>query len=286
MILSMTAYGQAEAPINGRRYRVELKSVNNKYNDISIKLPPSLRAHETALRKDLANRLRRGKIFLTITEEAIDQNALPAIDGEAVRHYWHQLSQWFPSLQPADVLAAILRRPEIWQQSDEDTAKLWEQIQPLLDQAVSTFMEYRRTEGAGIEKDLIEKIALIRDYLNQIEKKDPERITHIRQRLDKVVADIADKADPARLEQELLWYMDRLDINEEKQRLRHHLDYFLQTLQNQKQEKGKKLHFIAQEMGREINTIGSKANDATIQRMVVEMKDALEKIKEQTANIV
>ncbi|NPA46401.1 MAG: YicC family protein [Chlorobi bacterium] len=286
MIFSMTAFGQAGATIDGRRYTVEIKSVNNKYNDIAVKLPPSLRSFETALRKQLAAALRRGKIFVAVTEETVDSSALPSINGEALMYYKEQLQDIFPQLNEKDIVPALLRRPEVWEQPAEDTESLWEKLQPVIHEATEKFVAYRRTEGEEIRKDMLEKVAVIRRALDEVEKRDPGRLDRIRQRLGQIAASLRDKADPNRLEQELLLYMDRLDINEEKQRLRHHLDYFLGTLEAPDMEKGKKLHFIAQEMGREINTLGAKANDADIQRLVVEMKDALEKIKEQTANVV
>jgi uncharacterized protein (TIGR00255 family) len=286
MIHSMTGYGQAETTIDGKNYRIEIRSINSKYPDIFIKMPAGLRMHEIPLRKYLAGQLKRGKIHCTVTEEAGAGQLVPKLNTEAIRELDEQIRTAFPGVEAQAYLPALLRLPEAWQHPEEDAQKIWEQLMPAIRRAAEATIAYRRTEGAEIEKDLRQKTETIARGLEAIEALDPQRIQRIRQRLLQAVKELKDEVDPQRFEQEVLYHLDRLDINEEKQRLRHHLQYFLDTLDAPDEEKGKKLNFIAQEMGREINTIGSKANDAAIQQHVVEMKDALEKIKEQTANIL
>ncbi len=286
MMYSMTGYGQAETEIQGRIYRVEIRSVNAKYNDISLRLPQSFRTKEMDIRKRLQARLRRGKIQLTLTEEIAPDTARLQLNEGVLESYRKKLQGLYPEADINHLLPALLRLPDIWQTPEEDIETLWATVEPLIERAVTALNDYRLSEGEAVFRDLEKHLAAIRGCLAQIEKSDPERMQKIRARLHKLTADIIDRADPARLELELLLFADKLDINEEKQRLRHHLEYFEQTMRNDHPEKGKKLNFIAQEMGREINTIGSKANDAGIQKCVVEMKEALEKIKEQTANIL
>ncbi len=286
MMRSMTGYGQAETEIQGRIYRVEIRSVNAKYNDINLRLPQSFRSKEMDIRKRLQTRLRRGKIQLTLTEEISPDLARLQLNEGVLETYRKKLQNLYPQADINHLLPALLRLPDVWQTPEEDIESLWAGVQAAIERAIAALDDYRTKEGEAIFADLEKHLEVIRGCLEQIEKLDPERMEKIRNRLHKLTADIKDQADPARLELELLLFADKLDINEEKQRLRHHLDYFDQTMRNDNPEKGKKLNFIAQEMGREINTIGSKANDAGIQKCVVEMKEALEKIKEQTANIL
>ena len=283
---SMTGYGQAETEIQGRIYRVEIRSVNAKYNDINLRLPQSFRSKEMDIRKRLQTRLRRGKIQLTLNEEISPDLARLQLNEGVLETYRKKLQNLYPGADINHLLPALLRLPDVWQTPEEDIESLWAGVEAAIERAIAALDDYRMKEGASIFADLEKHLEVIRGCLEQIEKLDPERMEKIRKRLHKLTADIKDQADPARLELELLLFADKLDINEEKQRLRHHLDYFVQTMRSDHSEKGKKLNFIAQEMGREINTIGSKANDAGIQKCVVEMKEALEKIKEQTANIL
>ncbi len=283
---SMTGYGQAETEIQGRIYRVEIRSVNAKYNDINLRLPQSFRFKEMDIRKRLQTRLRRGKIQLTLNEEISPDLARLQLNEGVLETYRKKLQNLYPQADINHLLPALLRLPDVWQTPEEDIESLWAGVEAAIERAIAALDDYRMKEGASIFADLEKHLEVIHGCLEQIEKLDPERMQKIRERLHKLTADIKDQADPARLELELLLFADKLDINEEKQRLRHHLDYFDQTMRNDNPEKGKKLNFIAQEMGREINTIGSKANDTGIQKCVVEMKEALEKIKEQTANIL
>ena len=286
MMRSMTGYGQAETEIQGRIYRVEIRSVNAKYNDINLRLPQSFRSKEMDIRKRLQTRLRRGKIQLTLNEEISPDLARLQLNEGVLETYRKKLQNLYPQADINHLLPALLRLPDVWKTPEEDIESLWAGVEAAIERAIAALDDYRTKEGEAIFADLEKHLEVIRGCLEQIEKLDPERMEKIRNRLHKLTADIKDQADPARLELELLLFADKLDINEEKQRLRHHLDYFDQTMRNDNPEKGKKLNFIAQEMGREINTIGSKANDAGIQKCVVEMKEALEKIKEQTANIL
>ena len=288
MIYSMTGFGKARAHINDIPYQIELKSLNSKYFDLNVRLPQELRGAEPQIRKFLENTLKRGKIQLSITPVGPAALRSKQLNEELLQHYHQRITSLYPDADTGQIIAALLRHPDMWFADDEeDTEKLTLQLLPAIEKAVEELKQFRKTEGERIEKDLRRQTALISDKLEEIRRREPLRKEKIRTKLREAFRESGVQADPERFEEELIYYLDRLDINEEMQRLETHLKHFDETLrQTEPETKGKKLQFIAQEMGREINTTGSKANDAAIQSLVVEMKDALEKIKEQTANIL
>ncbi|NPA43740.1 MAG: YicC family protein [Chlorobi bacterium] len=288
MIRSMTGYGKATAVVNGIPYQVELKSLNSKYFDLSVRLPHELRAAEMEIRKLLEDKLKRGKVTVQITPEGPGDMAARQLNTELLKNYTAAVREVFPQADESQIVASLLRNPDLWYQAESpDAEEVFRALLPALEQAAEELDAFRRREGQTIARDMEEKAALIRDRLEKVRELAPRRKEKLKEKLLTSLAEAGVEADPERFEQELIYYLDRWDINEEMQRLATHLDHFAETLHDPSRDlKGKKLNFIAQEMGREINTTGSKASDADIQRLVVEMKDALEKIKEQTANVL
>ena len=284
----MTGYAKRQCTTAGRKYTVEIKTLNSKALDIIAKLPASLRSRELDIR-NLLNPLERGKIDIVISEEC---------STESVAHVNHDLAmQRYAELQQlalqlndngANLLDTILAMPDVWvaTESHDLTPEEWEALADTLRQAVADVDTFRSEEGAVLHRDFVKHIELIQQKLAAIPQYESERIDTAKERIHRYFAESAIKEiDPNRFEQELIYYLEKLDITEEKIRLAKHIDYFVQTMDNE-ESCGKKLAFVAQEMGREINTTGSKANHVEIQRIVVEMKDELEKIKEQLGNIL
>ena len=284
----MTGYAKRQCTTAGRKYTVEIKTLNSKALDIIAKLPASLRSRELDIR-NLLNPLERGKIDIVISEEC---------STESVAHVNHDLAmQRYAELQQlalqlndngANLLDTILAMPDVWvaTESHDLTPEEWEALADTLRLAVADVDTFRSEEGAVLHRDFVKHIDLIQQKLAAIPQYESERIDTAKERIHRYFAESAIKEiDPNRFEQELIYYLEKLDITEEKIRLAKHIDYFVQTMDNE-ESCGKKLAFVAQEMGREINTTGSKANHVEIQRIVVEMKDELEKIKEQLGNIL
>ena len=287
MIYSMTGYGKADKEIDGVKYEVEIKSLNSKYFDLQVRLPNGLRQKEMELRKRLENKLVRGKISFQISYDTATAQTARNLNGGLLKNYVARVEDIFNDVNRSEIIASLLRNPDVWiKEEDKDIDALFLQLLPAVDSAIEKTLDFRRQEGKVIETDLITRLNEIHGFLSEVEKSAPERAEKIRKRLTESLEAIKTQPDENRFEQELIYYLEKLDINEEISRLKNHLDYFEKTLNGGGLSKGKKLNFIAQEMGREINTIGSKANDASIQHLVVQMKDALEKIKEQTANIL
>ena len=290
MIRSMTGYGIAENIYNTKKITVEIKTLNSKQLDLIVKLPNELRFAELDFRNKVGAKLQRGKIdmVITITDTNLDQSN--HIDGEVVASYLRQIRQISEQLNiapSADLAALLFRMPGVFnipeQSYDEDfVAKVGETI----DQALDIVDGFRIQEGATLKKDLLHRVELIVGLLDQVEPYEKLRHETIKQRLTKNLSELtADgQYDENRFEAELIYYLEKLDITEEKVRLRQHCNYFNES--SDEDQAGKKLGFISQEMGREINTLGSKANEVNIQRLVVQMKDELEKIKEQVCNIL
>lgn len=289
MIRSMTGYGKAEQLYNNNSISVEIKTLNSKQLDLIFKLPQELKANEFDFRNEIAARLQRGKIdvMMTITNTDVAQNT--HIEKEVVASYFEQInsiSKEYGIPESKDIAAVVFRMPGIFvspqQEYDEDfLAKIMETLQ----KALEITDDFRVKEGAVLKKDLLKRVELILGYLNEVEPFEKNRHEVIKNRLVKNLQELTSgEYDENRFEQELIFYLEKLDITEEKVRLRKHCDYFKESIDEE--GAGKKLGFIAQEMGREINTLGSKANDADIQRLVVKMKDELEKIKEQLFNIL
>ncbi|MBR0196326.1 MAG: YicC family protein [Paludibacteraceae bacterium] len=297
MILSMTGYGKAESQLRGKKIVCEIRSLNSKSMDLSVRLAPQLRAHELDLRTIVTQRLERGKVDLSIMNEGVNEltnEGLTPINWQAVQTYAEQYkSQMNIGEVPAEVMATILRFPDVLKQQ-EDTSDLtdaeWSDIQALLNTAIDAFIAFRTQEGAALQNMFNEKLDGIADLLAQVEPFEKNRVAKIKERLEQSLAQLSAETqaqiDRNRLEQEMIYYLEKLDITEEKVRLTNHIKYFRETMAGEGSGVGKKLGFIAQEMGREINTLGSKSNQSEMQILVVKMKDILEQIKEQVLNVL
>ncbi len=291
MIKSMTGYGKAVAEIPGKKILIEIKSLNSKQFDLNTRLPWLYREKESEIRKRISRKLDRGKIDLTISFDITDADTVPQINKAVVRSYFAQIREISAELgiDPGmDLLSAILKFPEsLKTEKTELPEEEWNKVLEKLDESAHQLDTFRTEEGRSIESDLRICINRITSLLDEIERHEGNRIDRIKEKLYKLLEEYVGgkNIDGNRLEQELIFYLERLDINEEKVRLKNHCEYFTEKIESQPPN-GKILNFIAQEIGREINTIGSKANDAEIQKLVVMMKDELEKIKEQTLNIL
>ena len=285
MITSMTGFGKTEAQWEDKSLSIEIRSLNSKSADINLRTPSYLREIDTEIRKRIAKKLHRGKIDLNIFIEFNGKNAPTAINASVVKGYMAQLKQ-IEKNNEIDHLAIAMRLPETLSserntlQEDEKKA-----VFNLLDDAIKNIETYRLDEGKVLEKDFLLRLDLIETYLEEVIKIDPERSKKIESKLRASLEELKIEIDSNRFEQELIFYLEKFDITEEKVRLQNHLDYFKKVLKNDFPN-GKKLGFIAQEIGREINTIGSKANHSELQKIVVQMKDELEKIKEQLLNVL
>jgi len=290
MIRSMTGYGVAEQTYNSKKITVEIKTLNSKQLDLSVKLPNELRFAELDFRNRIGAKMQRGKVDVVISVVDADLTQSYRIDPDIVKAYKDQIESISGGLgiaPAADMASILFRMPGIFNASAESydeafVAKVGETI----DQVLDTVDGFRVQEGQTLKKDLLHRVELILDLLGQVEPFEKNRHEVIKQRLTKNLADLttAGQYDENRFEQELIYYLEKLDITEEKVRLRQHCNYFNESCDDD--QAGKKLGFIAQEMGREINTLGSKANEVNIQKLVVMMKDELEKIKEQVCNIL
>lgn len=292
MLVSMTGYGRAETVFENKKITVEVRSLNSKQLDLNLRLPAIYRELEMDIRTKVAKELERGKVDMSVSvEETAESQAIP-INENVFMAYYRQLSDIAAhngiSFNPSEVIPAILRLPEVIRAQKEEIAT--EELDAVLtacSEALNALQQFRRQEGKTLEADLLKRVELIVNYLQRVEPFEKQRITEVRKRLSdslkQLDADI--KVDDNRFEQEVIYYLEKLDITEEKVRLQQHCRYFNETV-SQPESVGRKLGFIAQEMGREINTLGSKANNADIQKIVVMMKDELEKIKEQSLNIL
>ncbi len=291
MIQSMTGYGKVTNNFSGMQITVEIKTLNSKQADISTRLPAAYRNKEIILRKLLTEKLIRGKIDLTMTILDFTGETYPDVNKSAVDHYLGQLREIAKKLyiRSEDALVqSLLRWPEVLADTTREPDETeWQQIVSTVKEAIVQVIRFREQEGMSIINDMKIHIQAILELLEQVSPFEKERILSVRDRLEKNLHELTgmNTTDRERFEQEIAYYLDKLDINEEKSRLANHCKYFLETLDNDGAI-GKKLGFIGQEMGREINTLGSKANHAGIQKLVVMMKDELEKIKEQTFNVL
>ena len=285
MILSMTGFGKTETQWEDKNLSVEIRSLNSKNADINLRTPSYLREMDTEIRKRIAQQLHRGKIDLNIFIEFNGQNAPSTINTSVVKSYIGQLKE-IGDVSENEMMAIAMRLPDTLS-SERETLQEVEKVAifNLLNQVIKDIESYRRDEGKALEKDFLKRIDLIEGHLTSVIKIDPERSDKIEQKLRSALDDLKIEVDTNRFEQELIFYLEKFDITEEKVRLKNHLDYFKEVMKNDFPN-GKKLGFIAQEMGREINTIGSKANHAELQKVVVQMKDELEKIKEQLLNVL
>lgn len=289
MIRSMTGFGRAEGVVKDRKVTVEVRSLNSKQLDLFLKVPGTVKEREAEVRPWLSEQVVRGKAEVYITVEQLHAAKRTTFDKELVRAYYTELREIAQEVAPehtTDLFAHVLRMPDVANTTSERLDdEEWEGVKALLRSAVQAFDAFRLSEGARLMDDLIVRTTRIGSLLSEVETMDAGRTDRTRERLLAKLADLKVEVDADRFEQELVYYLEKLDINEEKVRLRSHLTYIVETMRGDEQQ-GRKLSFIGQEMGREINTIGSKANDATIQRLVVVMKDELEKVKEQVMNVL
>ncbi len=285
MIHSMTGYGKSVLQLPTKKITVELKSLNSKNLDLNARMPSIYREKELAIRKLLAKKLERGKIDFSIYVETTAEDTSTQINAPVVKQYINQLKNVVEG-NDVDFLKMAVRFPDalntVREEIDENE---WKHIEAEIENAITGLNQHRLNEGEVLELDFNNRINNIGEILEKIIKIDPERVEAVRERLLKGVEDLKEKYDENRFEQELVYYIEKFDITEEKVRLKNHLNYFTECL-NSKDSNGKKLGFISQEMGREINTIGSKSNYAPMQQLVVQMKDELEKIKEQLLNVL
>ena len=296
----MTGYGKSESQFRGKKLICEIRSLNSKSMDLSVRLSSQLRAHELDIRTIVAQRLERGKVDLAIYEDNTlslgegQGEVLTPVNWAVVKEYASQYkAQMGVSEVPAEVMASILRFPDVLKQQ-EDTTDLtdeeWSGVQALLNKAIDAFIAFRTQEGAALQAMFTEKLDGIAELLAQVEPFEKGRVAKIKERLEQNLAQLSEQTqaqtDRNRLEQEMIYYLEKLDITEEKVRLTNHIKYFRETMAGEGSGVGKKLGFIAQEMGREINTLGSKSNQSEMQIIVVKMKDILEQIKEQVLNVL
>ena len=285
MIYSMTGYGKSVLQLPTKKITIELKSLNSKNLDLNARMPSIYREKELAIRKKLADKLVRGKIDFSIYVETTADDTSTQINTPVVKQYMKQLREVVNS-DDLELLKMAVRFPDalntVREEIDENE---WKAIEKEINNAIDDLVDHRLDEGKVLEQDFNNRIITINKLLEQVIAMDPERVESVRERLLKGVEELKEKYDENRFEQELVYYIEKFDITEEKVRLKNHLNYFIECL-NSKDSNGKKLGFISQEMGREINTIGSKSNYATMQQLVVQMKDELEKIKEQLLNVL
>ncbi len=287
----MTGFGKATAEIPGKKITVEIKSLNSKQFDIAARIPGAYKEYELEIRNIISQRLERGKVDLMVSVENIAETSASRINIPVMAAYKAQIEEMSAALSiplPADWYAALLRLPDVMKADVQSTVdeKESEALFKAVTDAVDALMAYRRTEGVKLEDFFTKRIDNIAALLAEVPRFEVERVAKIRARLtDSMEKFLTVEFDKSRLEQEMFFYIEKLDINEEKQRLAQHLAYFRETIAAQAGQ-GKKLGFISQEMGREINTLGSKSNHAEMQRLVVRMKDELEQIKEQVLNVM
>lgn len=292
MIQSMTGYGNHTLTIDQKKLTIEIRTLNNKQTDLSIKLPPLYREKEVEIRALVTERLQRGKIDLNISLEKTAQTPTTLINTQIGKQYFDQVRAFAntcsPNISDSECFRTTMHLADIWETPTQElTEQEWQLLREAIAQTCDTVIDFRIHEGKILEADFRKRILLIESLLQQIEEIDQTRTPSIRERIEKHMAEYLPNAtiDQNRFEQELIYYIEKLDITEEKVRLQKHCDFFTAML-NADESNGKKMSFIAQEIGREVNTIGSKANNADIQRIVVQMKDELEKIKEQLCNIL
>ncbi|HAO14860.1 MAG TPA: YicC family protein [Tenacibaculum sp.] len=284
----MTGYGKSILQLPTKKITIEIKSLNSKNLDLSVRMPSYYKEKELQVRKGLASDLVRGKIDFSVFVEITADETTTTVNKGVVKEYMNQLRNIIQSGTGEDLelLNMAIRMPDALKTEREELdEKEWEEIEKGIKKATKEIVQYRIDEAKSLESDFKERIANIKNGLCDIEKLDHERIEHVKLRLKKALSEIETEVDDNRFEQELIYYLEKIDINEEKVRLANHLDYFLEQLATP-DSNGKKLGFIVQEIGREINTTGSKANYAPVQKSVIQMKDELEKIKEQILNIL
>ncbi|RKS99534.1 YicC/YloC family endoribonuclease [Flavobacterium sp. 123] len=286
MIQSMTGFGKATLQLPTKKITVEVKSLNSKGLDLNVRMPSLYREMELGLRNQIALKLERGKVDFSIFIESTAEQTSTKVNVPIVKGYMEQLRNVYADADETELMKMAIRMPDTMKiERDEIDENDWIQIQTVIEEAVQNILNFRKDEGESLEKEFQLRISNIRQYMTEALELDPERVQAIKDRLQTAIAELKVNVDENRFEQELIYYLEKLDITEEKVRLTNHLDYFLETIKGN-EANGRKLGFITQEMGREINTMGSKSNHAQMQKLVVQMKDELEKIKEQVLNVL
>jgi len=282
----MTGYGKTILQLPAKKISIELKSLNSKNLDVNARMPSAYRAKELDIRKLISKHLIRGKVDFTLFVEITGENSSSKISTSVIKQYIKQLRGVDATGKDLDYLKMAIRLPDaIVTERDDIDEEEWSLIEKGIHEAISKIIDYRNNEGNTLKDDFLNRIETLAVLLEKVITIDPERIEGVRARLEKGISEIKEKVDENRFEQELVYYIEKFDITEEKVRLDNHIKYFVQVL-NSEDSNGKKLGFISQEIGREINTIGSKSNYAPMQKLVVQMKDELEKIKEQLLNVL
>lgn len=288
MIQSMTGYGKSVLHLSDKKVTIEVKSLNSKNLDLNVRMPSYYREKELSVRKELASNLVRGKVDFSIFVEMTADETSTVVNKGVVAEYIQQLRNVAQTGSSDDIefLKMAIKMPDsLKTEREELDEEEWNQINQKIQEAIKEIIQYRIDEAASLENDFKLRVANIQMYLDEVKSFDNDRVEFVKERLQKAIADLKVETDENRFEQEFIYYLEKLDINEEKVRLANHLSYFLQELDTT-DSNGKKLGFIVQEMGREINTIGSKANFAPMQKAVIQMKNELEKIKEQILNVL
>ena len=289
MIQSMTGFGRAVLILPQKKITVDVKSLNSKQLDVSIRIPSAYKEKELSIRSFLSSSLRRGKIELSVFVENIGSESTYKINKDLVEAYIKSLQEFGDNMVPhGELLAIAMKLPDAMKLEREEIEKEeWDAVMKTIGEAVEALIDYRKAEGLSLEKDLKMQIQAIDSLHDQVPKYEQERIRTIKERISTKLNDVLESVDfdRDRLEQEMIYFIEKLDLSEEKVRLKNHCAYFVETI-NSEDSNGKKLGFISQELGREINTMGSKANHSEIQKLVVQMKDSLEKIKEQVLNVL
>ncbi|WP_333807608.1 YicC/YloC family endoribonuclease [Flavobacterium sp.] len=286
MIHSMTGFGKASLQLPNKKITVEIKSLNSKGLDLNTRMPSVFREMELGLRNQISQRLERGKVDFSLYVEVTGEETSSKINVPIVKGYINQMKAVIPNADETELMKMAVRMPDALKtERDEIDENEWKQIQTVIDEALENITNFRKDEGASLEKEFQLRIANINNLMNEAVSYDSERIETVKTRLRTALEELKVNVDENRFEQELIFYLEKYDITEEKVRLGNHLNYFLETL-NGTEANGRKLGFITQEMGREINTMGSKSNHSEMQKLVVMMKDELEKIKEQVLNVL
>ena len=286
MIQSMTGFGKATLQLPNKKITVEIKSLNSKGLDLNTRMPSVFREMELGLRNQLSARLERGKIDFSLYVEITGEETSSKINVPIVRGYINQMKVVIPNADETELMKMAVRMPDALKtERDEIDENEWKKIQNVIDEALENMMQFRKDEGLSLEREFLHRIANIMTLMNNAVSYDAERVETVKTRLRSALDELKENVDENRFEQELIFYLEKYDITEEKVRLENHLNYFIETIAGT-EANGRKLGFITQEMGREINTMGSKSNHTEMQKLVVMMKDELEKIKEQVLNVL
>ena len=286
MIQSMTGFGKATLQLPTKKITVEIKSLNSKGLDLNTRMPSVFREMELGLRNQLSQKLERGKVDFSLYVEVTGEETSSKINVPIVKGYINQMKAVIPNADETELMKMAVRMPDALKtERDEIDENEWKQIQTVIDEALQNIIQFRTDEGVSLEKEFLHRIANIMTLMNNAVAYDAERVETVKTRLRTALDELKENVDENRFEQELIFYLEKYDITEEKVRLENHLNYFIETLAGT-EANGRKLGFITQEMGREINTMGSKSNHSEMQKLVVMMKDELEKIKEQVLNVL